>query len=65
MSAIEFQNVSFSYPGGHQVLHDVSFSIEKGEKVALVGLNRSGKTTLRLHTTGLLMADRGTVLVDG
>ena len=65
MSAIEFQNVSFSYPGGHQVLHDVSFSIEKGEKVALVGLNGSGKSTLLLHTNGLLMADSGTVLVDG
>ena len=65
MSAIKFQNISFSYPGGHQVLRDVSFSIEKGEKVALVGLNGSGKSTLLLHTNGLLMADSGTVLVDG
>ena len=65
MSAIEFQNISFSYPGGYQVLRDVSFSIEKGEKVALVGLNGSGKSTLLLHTNGLLMADSGTVLVNG
>lgn len=64
MSAIEFQNISFSYPGGTPVLRDISFSIEKGEKVALVGLNGSGKSTLLLHTNGLLMADSGTVLIN-
>lgn len=65
MPAIQFQNVSFSYPGGPKILHDISFSIEKGEKVALVGLNGSGKSTLLLHTNGLLTADSGTVLIDG
>lgn len=65
MNALEFQDVSFSYPGGHQVLRDISFSIESGEKVALVGLNGSGKSTLLLHTNGLLIADRGTVAVNG
>ena len=65
MNALEFQDVSFSYPGGHEVLRDISFSIEKGEKVALVGLNGSGKSTLLLHTNGLLIADSGTVSVNG
>ena len=65
MNALQFQDVSFSYPGGHYVLRDISFSIEKGEKVAIVGLNGSGKSTLLLHTNGLLIADSGTVSVNG
>ena len=47
------------------MLRDISFSIEKGEKVALVGLNGSGKSTLLLHSNGLLLPDRGTVIVNG
>lgn len=65
MNALEFNKVSFSYPGGQEVLRDVSFSIEKGEKVALVGLNGSGKSTLLLHSNGLLLPDSGTVIVNG
>lgn len=65
MQALQFQEVSFSYPGGHEVLRHVSFSIQPGEKVALVGLNGSGKSTLLLHTNGLLIANSGTVSVNG
>ncbi len=63
--ALQFKDVSFSYPGGNEVLRDISFSIMEGEKVALVGLNGSGKSTLLLHTNGLLIADSGTVSVNG
>lgn len=63
--ALQFDNVCFSYPGGQEVLRNISFSIISGEKVALVGLNGSGKSTLLLHTNGLLMADSGTVAVNG
>lgn len=63
--ALQFDNVFFSYPGGHEVLRHISFSIMAGEKVALVGLNGSGKSTLLLHTNGLLMADSGNVSVNG
>lgn len=63
--AIRFSDVCFSYPGGREVLRHVSFAIYPGEKVALVGLNGSGKSTLLLHTGGLLVADSGTVEING
>ena len=62
---IEFENVSFAYPDGPEVLHDLSFVIEPGEKVALVGPNGSGKTTLIKLLLGLYRPTRGRILVDG
>jgi ATP-binding cassette subfamily B protein len=63
--AIEFRHVSFSYPTGPLVLDDVSFRVEPGERVAVVGHTGAGKTTLvnllcRFHET-----PRGEVLVHG
>ncbi|MBD5460941.1 MAG: ABC transporter ATP-binding protein [Lachnospiraceae bacterium] len=43
---IDLHNVSFSYPGGGQVLQNVNLTIRKGERIALVGYNGAGKTTL-------------------
>ena len=43
---IEFRNLSFAYPGGVQVLHDVSFRVSPGRMTALVGPSGGGKTTL-------------------
>ncbi len=43
---IEFRNVSFAYPDGPKVLHDISFMIKPGESVALVGQNGAGKSTI-------------------
>ncbi|MDE6669700.1 MAG: energy-coupling factor ABC transporter ATP-binding protein [Muribaculaceae bacterium] len=62
---IEFDDVFFSYPGGQEALQGVSFRITHGEKVALLGLNGSGKSTILLHTNGLLLPTRGTVNVGG
>lgn len=60
---LEFKDVCFSYPQSGEVLHDVSFRINHGEHVALLGLNGSGKSTLLLLTNGLLMPSSGKVVV--
>jgi phospholipid/cholesterol/gamma-HCH transport system ATP-binding protein len=50
---------------GFQVLRGVSFQIEKGEILALIGGSGSGKSVLLKHISGLLRPDRGRILVDG
>ena len=61
---IEFQNVSFSYEKGRPVLRDMSFRIERGEAVGLIGANGAGKSTVMKLLLGLLQGE-GRVLVDG
>lgn len=61
---LEVVNIEKSY-GKKKILHDISFSIEKGQIKALVGPNGSGKTTLMNTITNLLKRDGGQVLVDG
>jgi len=64
--SVEFRNVTYKYPrGATNVLEDISFTIRPGEKVSLVGLNGAGKTTLTLLMCGLLLPDKGEVLIDG
>lgn len=64
--SIEFKNVTYRYPEGDKnVLENVSFKIEAGEKISLVGLNGAGKTTLTQLMCGLLVPTEGEVLVDG
>lgn len=63
---IEFKNVSFSYPGTNKkVLNNVNFKIEKNEKVTLVGLNGSGKTTIVKLLCKFYRPDEGTILFNG
>lgn len=62
---IEFQEVSFTYPEQKSPsLREVSFQIDPGEKVAILGKVGSGKSTIGRLVTGLYTADEGQVLVD-
>ncbi|KAJ4469342.1 P-loop containing nucleoside triphosphate hydrolase protein [Lentinula lateritia] len=65
--ALELKDVSFSYPGSKEdkkALSDVSFRIEPGELVVIVGANGSGKSTFVKLLTRLYDVDVGTVLID-
>lgn len=63
---IEFDHVSFSYPGSTQkILDDVSFCMEAGKKVALVGVNGAGKTTIVKLLCGLYEPTDGSIKVNG
>lgn len=61
---IEFRNVSFSYDRQQPVVEGLSFSIQKGESVGLIGANGAGKSTIMKLLLGLLSGD-GQILVDG
>ncbi|MCI9573462.1 MAG: ABC transporter ATP-binding protein [Lachnospiraceae bacterium] len=63
---IEFRNVSFTYPGTEsKALDNLSFAIHPGEKLAVVGVNGSGKTTMIKLLCGLYEPDQGEILVNG
>ncbi len=62
---IEFSHVSFSYRGGKEVIHDLSFQVGKNESVALVGHNGAGKSTIIKLLFRLYDPDEGKILVNG
>lgn len=62
---IEFDHVWFAYDGEHDVLSDVSFVIEPGQRVGIVGATGSGKTTIFNLLLRFYDVQRGRVLVDG
>ena len=64
MKMIEFQNVSFSYDGEGPVVENLSFTIQDGESVGLIGANGAGKSTIMKLLLGLL-SGKGQILVDG
>ncbi len=64
-SLLSFQNVSFSYPNGHEVLHNINFNLERGKTYALVGPTGGGKTTTASLIARLYDPTSGTVLLDG
>jgi ATP-binding cassette subfamily C protein LapB len=63
---IEFRNVRFAYPGRQDsALEGISFKIQPGERVALIGKVGSGKTTIQKLMLGLYQPQDGAVLLDG
>ena len=67
--SIEVDHISYTYMAHtaleNKALDDVSFTVDKGEFVALIGHTGSGKSTLAEHLNGLLHPDTGEVRVDG
>ncbi len=64
-AVVECRDVHFSYHDGVPAVAGVSFSIQAGEKIALLGPNGSGKTTLLKLITGLLEPDQGSIQLAG
>jgi ATP-binding cassette subfamily B protein len=62
---LEVDSVGFAYPGGQQLLDELSFVVEPGRTVAVVGETASGKSTLTTLLTRLVDPDSGRVLLDG
>lgn len=63
--SVEFEHVSFKYPNSKKyVFEDLSFRIEPSEKLALVGVNGAGKTTIVKLLTGLYRPTSGRILID-
>ncbi|MDF3070487.1 MAG: msbA4 [Polyangiaceae bacterium] len=61
---VEFRGVTFSYDPGRTVLHDLSFVVEPGQTVALVGYTGSGKSSIVNLVAKLYLAQTGEILVD-
>jgi ATP-binding cassette subfamily B protein len=62
---VEFKNVNFSYEEGEKILKDVSFKVNTGDTIALVGPTGAGKTTIVNLLSRFYNIDDGQVLVDG
>ena len=62
--AIRFENISFEYEQGKEVLSDVSFEIQPKDKIAIVGVIGSGKTTISKMIMGLYQQSKGNIYID-
>ena len=65
MRVIDFKGVDFSYGPQAKILHKISFDVEKGEVLVILGGSGSGKSTILRLIMGLIDADRGEILFNG
>ena len=64
--AIEFRNVTYTFPGANApIVHDLSFKVPAGQKVAMLGKMGSGKSTIAKLASGLINPTEGSILLDG
>lgn len=64
--SLEFKNVTFAYPGSERkIIDNLSFRINKGEKISIVGVNNAGKTTIVKILLGFFDIDSGEILYNG
>lgn len=63
-SIIAVEQLSYSHPDGTRALENVSFRIQRGEAVAIIGANGAGKSTLLLHLNGCLLPLSGSVRIN-
>jgi ATP-binding cassette, subfamily B, multidrug efflux pump len=63
--SLEFQHVSFAYARGDAVLHDVSFTLHRGERLALIGPTGAGKTSIVSLLCRFYEPQQGQILLDG
>ena len=61
--AVEVSSLTYAYPDGQAALRGVSFSLQTGRTVGLIGGNGAGKSTLLLHLNGVLQGCSGEVQV--
>ncbi|WP_439902816.1 ATP-binding cassette domain-containing protein, partial [Microbacterium azadirachtae] len=64
MTLLELKDVSVHY-GRIKAIHDISFSVDEGEIVSLIGANGAGKTTTMRTISGLLQPSSGSITFDG
>ena len=62
---LEMKDVKFSYERGKEILHGVSFKVNKGEMVSVVGKNGAGKSTISKLICGFYKPTEGQILFDG
>jgi putative spermidine/putrescine transport system ATP-binding protein len=62
---VQFENVSFRYPGTSTGVENIDLAIDEGELIAVIGPSGSGKSTLLMMLAGFLVPDSGRILIDG